>query len=235
MSARITIVRSAVPLATCSAWLEAIDAAYRRDDGAPSSAFVPESSSFRLAAVGGLSVIDVWSAVSPLVRDRCVAFLQPSLAIDVDQCWVRRQYAPALAPPRHHPHTWHQDGALGFRFGGDSQAAIPVDALLRMVTCWIAVTPCGVDAPGLELVDRRVEGMLSPAQLTEDAVDQRWPATQRRRPSLEAGDVLVFDGEVLHRTAVNAAMTRSRTSIEIRCFPAGAIPDRVSTDEFSPA
>ena len=228
----LAIVPSAVPPETCSWWLALIEAAYRRIEVAPSPDFVPESSSFRLHAVAALPVVDVWSALGSHVRKRCAGVLGPSLAIDSDRCWVRRQYTPASAPARHRPHSWHQDGALGFDFARCSDAPIPDAALLRMVTCWIALAPCGVDAPGLELVTDRVDRVLSPAQLADGAVDRQWPDARRVRPTLEAGDVLVFSGDVLHRTHVTGAMTQTRTSIELRCFPADAIPDRLARDEF---
>ena len=215
---------------TCKNWL--IEAAYRRIEATPSPDFVPESSSFRLRAVAALPVVDVWSALGGRLRECCVSVLGPSLAIDADQCWVRRQYPPESAPARHRPHSWHQDGALGFDFARCGDAPIPDTASLRMVTCWIALAPCGVDAPGLELVTDRVDRVLSPTQLADGAVDRRWPAARRVRPALEVGDAVVLSGDVLHRTHVTAAMTRTRTSIELRCFPADAIPDRLSRDEF---
>ena len=226
------VVRSAVPPAAYSAWLALVDAAYRRIEAAPNPDFVPESSSFRLGAVGGLSVVDIWSALSSDVRARCAETLGPRLALDVDQCWARRQYPPESAPPRHRPHSWHQDGALGFEFALGGDAAIPDDAVLRMVTCWVALTPCGVDAPGMELVTDRVGRLLSPTQLADAAVDQRWPESLRIQPALEAGDAVVFSGGVLHRTHVSDAMTQTRTSIELRCLPADAIPDRIAHDQF---
>ena len=228
----LLIVPSAVPPETCSTWLALIDATYRCIEVAPSLDFVPESSSFQLRAVAALSVVDVWSGLSSHVRECCAGVLGPSLVIDADQCWVRRQYAPQSAPARHRPHSWHQDGALGFEFAWSGDEPTPDAALLRMVTCWIALAPCGVDAPGLELVTDRVDRLLSPAQLADGAVDQRWPAARRVLPALEAGDALVFSGDVLHRSHVTAAMTQTRTSIELRCFPADAIPDRLARDEF---
>jgi hypothetical protein len=230
--AEFAIVPSAVPMATCSTWLALIGDAYRGIEVAPSPDFVPESSSFRLRAIAGLAVVDVWSALSSDVWERCVRVLGPSVAIDADQCWVRRQYTPESAPPRHRPHSWHQDGALGFEFAGSGDRGIPEEALLRMVTCWIALAPCGVDSPGLELVTDRVDRMLSPTQLTDGAVEQRWPTSRRTRSALEAGEALVFSGDVLHRTHVSSAMTQTRTSIELRCFQAEAIPDRIACDEF---
>jgi ectoine hydroxylase-related dioxygenase (phytanoyl-CoA dioxygenase family) len=230
--ADFAIVSSAVPPPTCSAWLSLVDAAYRRIEVAPSVDFVPESSSFRLSAIVDLSVDNVWSALSSQVRERCVSILGPHVVVDVDQCWVRRQHAPKSAPPRHRPHSWHQDGALGFDFADVVDAEIPGDSLLRMATCWIALTPCGVDSPGIELVAARVDRMLSPTQLAETTVEWRWPAWRRTHPELQAGDALVFDGTLLHRTHVSSAMTRTRTSVELRCFRADAIPDRLAGDCF---
>ena len=93
-------------------------------------------------------------------------------------------------------------------------------------------TTCGVDAPGLELVSDRVGRVLSPAQLADGAVERRWLTSRRTQPTLVAGDALVFSGDVLHRTHLSASMTHTRTSIELRCFAADAIPDRIAHDEF---
>lgn len=209
-----------------------VDAAYRHIEAAPNPDFVPESSSFRLSSVDGVSVVDIWTALSSHVRARCAEALGPRVAIDVDQCWVRRQYPPGFAPPRHRPHRWHQDGALGFDFAMGADAAVPDDAVLRMVTCWVALTPCGIDAPGLDIVTDRVGRMLLSSQLADVAVDVRWPTTRRIQPTLGAGDAAVFGGDLLHRTHVTAAMTGTRTSIELRCFQADAIPVRLARDEF---
>jgi ectoine hydroxylase-related dioxygenase (phytanoyl-CoA dioxygenase family) len=209
-----------------------IDAAYRDRQAVASSDFVPESSSFRLRALTELPVVDVWSSLSSDVRQHCAHLLASHVAIDADQCWVRRQYPTDCAPPRHHPHSWHQDGALGFEFPPSGAATIPDDALLRVVTCWIALTPCGTDAPGLELVTDHVDRMLEPAQLTQRAVERRWPSGRRVRAALDAGDALVFSGDALHRTHVSPSMTQTRTSVELRCFRADAIPARLADDEF---
>jgi len=226
------VVLSAVPAATCSRWLSRIDAAYRANDIDPSSDFVRESSSFRLRGVRDLSALDVWSALSRETRARSTELLGQRLAIDLDQCWVRRQYPPRCAPARHHPHSWHQDGALGFDFGRHSDSASEGHALLRMLTCWIALTPCGVDAPGLEFVTDRVDRVLPLAQLLDEVVNLRSPSSRRTRPVLRAGDAMLFGGGVLHRTHATTAMSLTRTSIELRCFQADAIPDRLAHDEF---
>ena len=151
--------------------------------------------------------------------------------MNLDQCWVRRQYAPDRAPSGHAPHSWHQDGALGFDFLG---AAPSEGALLAMVTCWIALTACGDDAPGLELVDRDAEALLPLAALGDEAVRARHAEGEFLRPILDPGDALVFGGGVLHHTHVGATMSRDRTSLELRFFPAARIPPRLRGDRFLP-
>ena len=102
-----------------------------------------------------------------------------------------------------------------------------------MVTCWVALTPCGAQAPGLELVRQRLDSLLSPATLTEDRVHARFPTEGFWSPVMEPGDVLIFSGGTLHRTHVTPHMDADRTSIELRFFPAQAIPDRLAGDRFA--
>ena len=117
-AAPLALVRGAIEPRTASAWLEAIDAhpAWQRR-GAEDAAFNVQSSSLRLAAVPGLDAV----AIADLllrgdVGTFCRSRLGAALSCDVDQCWIRRQYAPSRYPPGHAPHAWHQDGALAFDF-----------------------------------------------------------------------------------------------------------------------
>jgi hypothetical protein len=153
-------------------------------------------------------------------------------ACDVDQSWVRRQYAPRNYPPWHGPHGWHQDGALGFDYLSHGDGTFPPDALLSMVTCWIPLTACGLEAPGLELITRRLEGLLAPGALTDERVRARFADGEFWRPVMEPGDALLFRGDILHRTHVTPAMTKNRTSIELRFFAADCIPARLKSDRF---
>ena len=152
---------------------------------------------------------------------------------DLDHAWVRRQYAVHRRPPGHVAHSWHQDGALLYPFDPTGACAPDADGLLRMVTCWVALTSCGQQAPGLELVRQRLDSLLPPATLTEDAVRARFAAELFWSPVLEPGDVLLFSGGTLHRTQVEPHMESDRTSIELRFFPAQAIPDRLAGDRFA--
>ena len=101
-----------------------------------------------------------------------------------------------------------------------------------MVTCWIALTPCGADAPGIEFAGGDRTELLPLAALADAEVRARHPERDRLRPVLEPGDALVFGGGVLHHTHVAATMTHDRTSLELRFFAAGKPPARLRGDRF---
>jgi hypothetical protein len=244
----LALCRSVVDSAQLAAWKSGIDVNYqrletaRRQGGLPAvnrlmasgQRFVPTASSLTIGAVlSDENVRALFALISAgpaglWIRDE----LGNRLACDLDQAWVRRQYAPSRYPPFHAPHGWHQDGALGFDYLSHRDGKFPPDALLSMVTCWIALGPCGADAPGLELVTRRLESLLAPAELTDQCLRARFRPEEFWRPVLEAGDALLFRGDLLHRTHVTPAMTEDRTSIELRFFPADNIPARLSGDRF---
>jgi ectoine hydroxylase-related dioxygenase (phytanoyl-CoA dioxygenase family) len=202
----------------------------------PGQRFVPNASSLTLGAVFSedtlRAVLDRVRAgpAGAWIRDE----LGEPVACDLEQAWVRRQYAPQHYPSLHTPHGWHQDGALGFDFLSHPEGNFPPEALLAMVTCWIALGPCGVESPGLELVTRRLEGLLAPAELTDERVRERFAPEQFSRPVMVPGDAVLFCGDILHRTHVTPAMTKDRTSIELRFFQANNFPRRLKDDRCIP-
>jgi hypothetical protein len=114
---------------------------------------------------------------------------------------------------------WHQDGA----FLGHG---------IRALNVWVALTECGVDAPGLDVVPLRFDHVLptgtggamfdwsvGPA-VVKDLAD-RAPVA---RPTFRAGDAMLFDELLLHRTAVDDSMTKSRYAIESWFFAPAAYP-----------
>ncbi|WP_339725703.1 phytanoyl-CoA dioxygenase family protein [uncultured Paraglaciecola sp.] len=153
---------------------------------------------------------------------------------DVDQAWIRRQYAPHRYPPEHAPHGWHQDGALGFDFLASSGSKQKAEALLPTVTCWIALTHCGADAPGLEFVSSAVNELLLPHELTVNSINSRFTADSFWQPQMDPGDGVIFQGSTLHRTHVVNNMQTNRTSIELRFVAKQPIPPRLLGDCFVP-
>lgn len=118
--------------------------------------------------------------------------------------------------------NWHQDGAF-------------LGASVRSLNMWVALTDCGDDAPGLDIVPARLDGVLAPGSggtfdwSVGHEVAAGSSAVGVLRPRFRAGDVLFFDHLFLHRTAVEPTMTRDRHAIECWLFapsayPAGEIP-----------
>jgi hypothetical protein len=222
---------------------EKIHAARERADNATISEligaeerFVPTASSVSLRAA--LSDEDVHSLLATICKSPAKKWIERALSggavCDLNQSWVRRQYAPANYPPHHAPHGWHQDGALGFDFLSHSGGNYPGDALLRMATCWIPLDPCGVEAPGLELMTERLPQLLPPAELSHARICKRFPGDHFWRPAMQPGNALLFCGDTLHRTHVTPAMTCDRSSIELRFFPASGFPARLKQSRLVP-
>jgi hypothetical protein len=212
------ICRSALPLAVCERWLQALGGG--GDSGDVGGGGGGDTHSRALASQNARN-LDAWLdavAASPLGA-AIVARLGPA-----PQCNLSHSFLRHGRPPHH----WHQDGALRFDFLAHADRPPPADALLEMLTCWIALTPCGEHAPGLEWVAAPLAGLLRPPELTDAAVLARFGGGCRVRPVLQAGDGLLFDGALLHRTHLTASMSEPRTSVELRFFRAGPTPPRLA-------
>jgi hypothetical protein len=118
---------------------------------------------------------------------------------------------------------WHQDAAF-FR------------GVLGPVNVWVALTPAGVDRPGLEVIPRTfgqvfgTEGGTYPgldygAGLDRDFIDgiagDHHPVT----PVFEPGDALLFDDMTMHRTHVTPAMDRLRDVLVCWFFAPDRLPE----------
>jgi hypothetical protein len=173
-------------------------------------------------ASGGL-----WSADSPrmlfelteLVEDSGVAALIGAYfgerpALSANKCTLRRV-------PIDTNTNWHQDGAF-------------LGREVRSLNLWLALSPCGVDAPGLDIVPQRFDEVLptgtegalfdwsvSP-QVVEDAAGGPDAIVS---PEFGPGDALLFDHLFLHRTGIRPGMTLERWAIESWFFAPSSYPD----------
>jgi hypothetical protein len=242
------LCRSLLSPAQIVSWTSRIDGLYRElvqasDQGgpaaidrllAPGQRFVSTASSFTIEAVG--SDDSLRSLLATICTGPAGAWMREELqgrfACDRDQSWVRRQHAPGRYPRWHAPHGWHQDGALGFDFRSSTEEEPGAQAVLPMVTCWVSLDRCGIEAPGLELVICRINDLLTPKELTDERLRMRFAPEEFWRPVLEPGDALLFRGDLLHRTYVTPPMIKDRTSIELRFFPEHNLPTRLGADRF---
>lgn len=193
----------------------------------PQWKWIPTSSSLSIQALPNyLALVQdfIYPALRAILEDY---FNQLHVWWNLDESWIRRQYPISQAPEHHHPHSWHQDGALGFDFlSGKS------DMPLRMLTCWLTLDECGKLAPGIEYVSdpSHASRLLTLSELQTSAIDQDFPPNERTRPELFGGDCLLMPGGLLHRTHRSQDMRKHRTSLEIRFF--GSPPERLKKHQF---
>jgi ectoine hydroxylase-related dioxygenase (phytanoyl-CoA dioxygenase family) len=177
-----------------------------------------------LKLADALPLAEVLQALAPLepLQAALRQHLGTKLQLVASQCWVRR------AQPAH---QWHQDGALHFDFNAGAASAA---ALLTMLTCWIALDDCGVDAPGLQWLQPSPGRLLLPDELRDESLRGCFDASAFMQPALGAGEALLFGGALVHRTYWQPTMTRPRTSIELRFIAAGPPPARLAQETLRP-
>jgi hypothetical protein len=138
-------------------------------------------------------------------------------ALSANKCTMRRV-------PIDTSTNWHQDGAF---LGED----------VRSVNLWLALSDCGADSPGLEILPRRLdtvlptgtEGAFFPWSVSPEIVREAAGETALLTRDFRAGDALLFDHMLLHRTAAGPNMKRERYAMETWLFapssyPGGQIP-----------
>lgn len=115
--------------------------------------------------------------------------------------------------------AWHQDGA----FLGEG---------IRTLNVWLALNHCGDTAPGLDVVDRRLDAVVETGtpgatfawSVSDRLVDELLEGEPPASPIFEAGDALLFDHLCMHRTGTRPEMDRVRYATETWCFAPSAFP-----------
>lgn len=100
-----------------------------------------------------------------------------------------------------------------------------IKAFLAMgINAWTPLDPCGVDAPGLEVIPHRlfemlpgmqVEGQWNKIRIADETVTEKCGA-ERLAPVMEVGDSIIFLGSTVHRTTSTEGMSKPRASMEVR-------------------
>ena len=114
---------------------------------------------------------------------------------------------------------WHQDGAF-------------LGKPIRPLNLWLSLSHCGEDAPGLDVVPRRLDrivetgsgGAIFPWSVGPGTVEEAADGVPILRPRFEPGDALLFDELFLHRTGTDETMTRDRYAIESWFFAPSVYP-----------
>lgn len=168
----------------------------------------------------------VWTADSPrnlfnlielFERKRIVSLIAEYLgerpALSMGKSTLRR-----VAASLNHT-DWHQDGAF---LGAD----------VRSMNVWVALTSCGVDASGLDVVPRRIPHILEtgthgayfPWSVGHGLAEISAQDTPITTPEFQAGDALLFDHLFLHRTGLPPGRTKDRWAIESWFFAPSSYP-----------
>ena len=103
---------------------------------------------------------------------------------------------------------------------------------VRALNLWLSLSRCGDEAPGLDIVPRRLDHLVATA--TEEAharlhdLPARGEEARRRqpimRPIFEPGDALFFDELFLHQTGSDPSMPKPRYAVENWFFGGSAFP-----------
>jgi hypothetical protein len=108
--------------------------------------------------------------------------------------------------------AWHQDGSF-------------LGAETRAMNVWVTLTPCGGDrtAPGLEIVPRRIEEILPYGESGGVGIDgfvvhRAAGETPVVRPEFEAGDALLFDERMIHRTFLSRDVPLTQERLAVECW-----------------
>jgi len=138
-------------------------------------------------------------------------YVGEDVAISLDKTTLRKA-TPDVAG------GWHQDG----NFMGD----------VRAMNLWLSLSRCGDEAPGLDMVPRRLGEMVQSGTdeaMLDYVVSQRMAeqaAGDRPivRPIFEPGDAVLFDDLFLHKTGSDPAMPKPRYALESWFFGASGFP-----------
>jgi len=147
------------------------------------------------------------------LRQVLTDYLGERPAISAQKCTLRKAEPQVTG-------AWHQDG----KFLGD----------VRAMNVWLSLSRCGDEAPGLDLVPRRLEGLVPAGtegtwlsyQVSDETAAEAAGGVERIiRPIFEPGDVLLFDELFLHQTGSDPEMPKPRYAVESWFFGPSAFPD----------
>jgi hypothetical protein len=150
------------------------------------------------------------------VRDLVADYLEEPPVFTANKTVLRYLEVPDTILPS----DFHQDG----RFMGDD---------IRALNVWVTLTDCGEDAPTLDVLPRR-EPRIHPTGRGDNGFD--WTLSARQveeiadgtpitRLHLRAGDAVVFDERLVHRSAFARDMSSMRLAIESWFYAPSTVPE----------
>ena len=212
----VSVLRSAFPIDILKGLRNAAEACFEAIAGGDADPgryrFTPFSQSVLIDALRDFGAGDPLAAIAASGISIPRAF-----ECRLQESWSRKRFAPHRAPPHYQPNSWHQDGGLGVSYG---PAKNEVGPMTQLFTIWIPLQDCGVDSPGMEFVEQKLDHLLHFSELGDATLRQRFRPEAFCAPHLRLGDGLLLLPGTLHRTKVDSTMTLDRLSVEYRFFPA---------------
>ena len=145
------------------------------------------------------------------LRELIAGYLGEPPVLSVNKCVLRRVSPDSGS-------AWHQDGAfLGH---------------VRALNVWLSLSRCGDESPGLDIVPRRLDGIVPTGtegaffnwSVAPDVAKQAAGEGGIVRPIFEPGDAMLFDDLFLHATAADPTMPNDRYAVETWFFGPSAFP-----------
>lgn len=146
-----------------------------------------------------------------IVENIAKGYLGPLTEL-IDAVTVLRNHRPNVTNKTFIP--WHQDVSF-----------LSTDKI--WVTCWIPLTPCGVNAPALDLVPKyttkrfEAQSAYDPnghgmGGIQEEQIHSEYGEDAVWTPEMSPGDCLMFDCYCVHRTSMYHQGHENRLSMEVR-------------------
>lgn len=189
------------------------------DEFEPNEGFNPLSSRGWIQAGGGVLAVDSPKLIFEMVEmfgeagvPQLVAGYLGEPGIITGEKTTLRKAEPQIAG------AWHQDGAF---MGG-----------VRALNLWLSLSRCGDEAPGLDLLPRRLNELVATQteeavlsyQISQSKAEEAAGDTPLIRPIFEPGDALFFDELFMHQTGSDPSMPKPRYAIESWFFGPSASP-----------
>lgn len=162
---------------------------------------------------------------SPHIAEKLVAMYREIGLTQMIENYLGEQPAVSLekwtlrcVPPTTNT-SWHQDGAF---LGTET----------RTVNVWIALSDCGVDASGLDIIPMHLDEIVETGtggayfhwDVGKDVVEEIRGDREVLTPVFKPGDAFIFDQFALHRTGVKEGLTKDRYALETWFFAPSHFP-----------
>lgn len=220
----VVVVRRGLDPTVLAILLEEVRAEYARRDAQLLAGLLPPDKQqthtrFRAIGVGEMTVNGLPAhqlLVTPLVLAVATLVLRkaPGIAFSSFRC-ARIDQENLVLP-------YHQDSRI------ISKMAPQLGPKPPLVNLWVPLQDCGIDCPGLEVVNCATDGLMPVVdsadnfyaslgtEIAPEVVERAFGPRDLWHPPCAAGDLLLFKGTIVHRTHVTPTMTRERISVDIR-------------------